>query len=168
MYILLIEDFVFNLYSCYKIVKLHRKINQGIFPAPVLKAKKEEIQMLVLTETLEFFVPLTYITAFLLSYYGRNSKLLGGIRNSYWQYEEVHNVPKLLLSVLQMFVIDIGSIVIGGLVLWKFCLVNVAYEYCTIIKTYWKIISIRVATETTKVSRTNFHDEVCLLQRDNF
>ena len=151
-YIILIEEFVFNLYSCYKIWKLHRKINQNAIPTVMLRAIEEEVQMLVLTESLEILVPLAYTITFLFAYYGPNAEILGNVRNNYWQYDEVHDVNKLLLSVFEMFVIDTGSIVIGGILLWKSCSINVVKEYCSTIKRYWKVISIRLAVETAKVS----------------
>ena len=151
-YVILIEEFVFNLYSCYKIWKLHRKINPNACQTIMLRVIEEEVQMLVLTEGLEILVPLVYTITFLFAYYGPNAEILGNVRNNYWQYDEVHDVNKLLLSVFEMFIIDAGSIVIGGLLLWKSCSINVVKEYCSTMKRYWKVISIRLAVETAKVS----------------
>ena len=107
--------------------------------------------MLVLCEILEVLVPLVYLSTFLIAYYGPNANILGNIRNEYWHYHAIDDVGRLMATVLQMFFIDLSSIVIGGLFLWKFCGINLINRCCKTIESYWKIISVKVASETAKV-----------------
>ena len=44
------------------------------------------IQILVIVESLEFLIPLTYLFCFIPAYLGPNSEILGNVKNSYWQY----------------------------------------------------------------------------------
>ena len=151
-YLILGVEFLINLYSCYKISKLHKTKVTVLHEIGKLKSKKEEeVQMLVVCEMMEILVPLVYLSTFVIAYYGPNANILGNIRNGYWQYIAVKDVEKLIANVFKMFLIDLCSILIGGIFLWKFCRVNLMLECCRTMDSYWKIISIYVGTETAKV-----------------
>ena len=145
-YLILFIDFMINLYSCKNILRLHRIIgqeNEGNL------AHKRYIQQhllkLILVETLEVLVPLAYVITVLIAYYGPNADILGNIGNSQWQYEAIPDIRKLVESLMLMFVIDICSAVIAGLLLWKLCCINVLRKACAAIKEYWAIIAVVVS-----------------------
>ena len=154
VYLILALEFLINLYCCYKIIKFHRKNGKVLSEIRKLESEKDqEIRMLVLCEIMEILVPLVYLSTFLIAYYGPNANILGNIRNEYWHYHAVEDVGKLVTTVLQMFLIDLCSILIGGIFLWKFCRINIFLQCCMTMESYWKIISAKIASETAKVKK---------------
>ena len=152
VYMILVGEFLINMHSCYIIIKLHKTKVGLLSEADELESKKDiEVQMLVLCEMMETLVPLVYLGTFLIAYYGPNATILGNIRNGYWQYTVVKDVNKLISSVIQMFFIDIGSLVIGSVILWKFCSINILLRCCKIMDSYWKIVSVYAGMEAAKV-----------------
>ena len=47
---------------------------------------------LVLSETLEFIMPLAYLSCFIVAYYGPNADVLGNVKNGYWHYKETTGI----------------------------------------------------------------------------
>lgn len=151
-YLILSVEFMINLHSCYKIFKLHSTKVTELSQIHQLESKKEEeVQMLVVCEMMEILVPLVYLSTFFIAYYGPNANILGNIRNEYWQFTAVKDVEKLIINVFKMFFIDLCSILIGGMFLWKLCGVNLLFECCRTMNSYWKIISVYVGQEAAKV-----------------
>ena len=152
VYMILVGEFLINMHSCNTIIRLHKTKVGLLSDVHELESQKEiEVQMLVLCEMMETLVPLVYLGTFLIAYYGPNATILGNIRNGYWQYTVVKDVDKLISSVIQMFFIDIGSLVIGSVILWKFCRINILLRCCKIMDSYWKIISAYAGMEAAKV-----------------
>ena len=88
------------------------------------KEKMEKVLLLVLIETMENLAPLVYAFTFVLSYYGPNGKLLGGV-SEFWSHKLVVDPAKdetiftFLQNLSKMFIIDLTSAILGGIVLWK-------------------------------------------------
>ena len=151
-YLLLIGDFALNIYNSYKIIKMHRiAINQVIPSEEKDKEKQETTLMLVTIESLEILVPIAYSVSFLIAYYGPNGEVLGNVYNDCWQYKKIENVGKYILLTFQMFFIDLGSAIVGGLLLWKYCAINMLSVGCTMIRNYWPMIALKFAHRMTMV-----------------
>ena len=146
LYSILGVEFTLNLFLCFKIIWIQKKMeiddSENLKQA---KAMERSIVRLTLNETIEVLVPLSYAITFVLAYYGPNATILGNVRNSYWNYEEVKDIRKLLLTSFEMFSIDLISAIISGVLLWKFCNINLFREFCKIMKSYWKLIAITLA-----------------------
>ena len=81
--ITLIEiDFIINNYFAVMTWRAKRNSEKSL---PKLK---KSVQMLVLSESLEIIIPLSYLLCFVAAYYGPNADILGNIKNGYWQYQE--------------------------------------------------------------------------------
>ena len=161
-YVLLIADFASNIYNSYKIIRIDRKITPQNFDNEKTKKERDkEVSMLVLIEIMEILVPLAYAITFVLAYYGPNSKILGNVQNDYWQFQEIRDVEQFLGSLSQMFVIDLMSAVLGGILLKKFCSINVLQEGCKIISVYWPVITLKF------VQRINMVSLISLASYDN-
>ena len=52
----------------------------------------EALKVLVLAETLEFIMPLGYMSCFIVAYFGPNANVLGNVKNGYWQYVETTGI----------------------------------------------------------------------------
>ena len=149
---ILVFDFLLNLLGCFKIVRINRQISQEDAILDGLQDKKnEEVTLLALTELTEILVPLSYITTFLIAFYGPNAYILGGIRNCYWTFIAIKDVYDVLSGTSLMFLFDSCFGLISGLILLKFVKLNMMKEYGKLLNEYWPIITIRLANVTTRV-----------------
>ena len=64
------------------------------------------LQELVISEMVEFMVPVFYLFVFIAAYYGPNAKIIGNIGNSYWQFNAVKDVGKTIEFISMFFFID--------------------------------------------------------------
>ena len=91
-------EFLLNLQLCFKIHQMHKKINEGTEHD---KSRENAIQTiihdLVTNETIEVVVPMAYFTTFTIAYYGPNSNLFMGVRNSYWGNKEIEDIGKIII-----------------------------------------------------------------------
>ena len=113
--------------------------------------KNEALAELILNETVEMMAPISFIGSYLLAFYGPNYQILGNVGCSYWTFEATKDLNDLLNTVLMMTLIDSGSAVISAFFLWKFCRINIFWEYCKFIKKYWMIMAISGAFSLNKV-----------------
>ena len=103
--LMMLCDFLINIYTALKILYVRRR-------NPNDKMEQAELlQTLVINETVEIMVPLTYLLCFLLAYYGPNAELIGDIANSYWQYSAVEDVGGTIFIVSIFFFVDLLSLV---------------------------------------------------------
>jgi hypothetical protein len=144
-YTILISEFLINMYLCLKIILLHHKGKES-------KLGKEILNKLVLKETIEFMVPLTYIGTFLMAYYGPNGSLIGSIRNSFWHYKEVTDVEKLIWHTSLFCIIDGLSAIIASILLWTVCKIDFYLEYCKMINKFWWITALILVAHLHTVS----------------
>ena len=120
--------------------------------------KNEEKQVkailnLIINESLEFLMPIAYVICLLMAYYGPNAKILGNIKNSYWQYIEIEDLEKTLLWIGMMFTVDIASAVISFAVLWIRCKINIIKMYLQVQNEIWFIMAIQQGYLISEVSR---------------
>ena len=78
----------------------------------------DTVNVLVMTEVLEFVIPLGYLACFLATYYGQNAEILGNIRNSYWQNQGVEDINNTIENVLLLAFIDVVSLLVSATILW--------------------------------------------------
>ena len=77
-----------------------------------------EINVLVLTEVLEFVCPIAYLACFVACYYGPNAEILGNVKNGYWQYQGVEDIDAAITNLYILIFIDLLSLIIPAVVLW--------------------------------------------------
>ena len=56
------------------------------------RACGDVLKVLVLCETLEVVMPLGYLACFVAAFYGPNARVLGNVKNGYWQYVETTGI----------------------------------------------------------------------------
>ena len=153
MYSMLFVGFLFHLRACYKIVQKHNKVTyDNVTFEQERKDMQKDVQDLVLSESLEVFTPIAYSIAVIIAYIGPNATILGNIRNSYWHYEAMTSLEPFLSEEFQMVAIDLGVGVISGLILWKYCSINIVRQFCNLLKAYWAMICIMMASQLSFVS----------------
>ena len=159
-YSILGVDFLLNFLGCINIIRIHRRIDPEHSNSKNLEAqKRNEVTILALTEIVEILVPMLYLSTFMIAYYGPNALILGGIKNSYWNFEAVEDLESLIKGNGLIFVFDIIFGIVSGVILWKFAKLNMIQEYCIALKKFWPIITLRLAANTAKVMYLEFHIE---------
>ena len=139
-------DFVLHLYLCINVIRLNSSAG-----SMENDKKVETPRGLVLSETIEMLVPLTYCSSLLIAYYGPNAEIFGNIQNSYWHYKKIDNVWKTLSKISVFLVSDILSVSVSGVLLWKFCKINLIKSYCNMMNEHWLLMSIVLANSLAHV-----------------
>ena len=87
---------------------------------------KREIEWLILTERIETIIPMAYLALMLMAYYGPNAEILGSVKLTIWHYRSsITDISEFVKNLGLLLVIDGSSLVINGILLWKFCNTNV-------------------------------------------
>ena len=146
--VIIATDFFINLFRCLRIVYLKNKDESR----ENIEKQIEILQVLVISETNEFIAPLCYILCFMTAYFGPNSSLIGNIGNSYWQYSSVKNVAESIKFVVIFMFVDLGSLVVGSVMLWKKCRINLYRAFSALQKEFTGVFAASLAIAFNAVS----------------
>ena len=86
---------------------------------------KQVITTLIINEAMEVLVPLLFMMAFSIAYYGPNAANLGKIGIDYWKYEKVNDILDYSKGAIQMASFECLVIVLTFLVLWKLTKIDI-------------------------------------------
>ena len=138
-------DFLINIYICLKIIYINkRRPNQE-------EKQAKLIQELVINEIVEFMVPMACLVSFAVAYYGPNAELIGGVGNGYWQYSPIENINRAIKNMFMFFLVDLGSLIVSGLLLWICCRININRAYATIQKEFGVLFTVQMASTLNAV-----------------
>ena len=142
-YVMLGINFVINLQLCYKGIKLGRKTISLNHDEQVNQSLKRGVIMeLVLNETIEVLVPIAFIASYTIVFYGPNHDVMGNVGCDYWTFQKVEDLNAFLMPVLLMTLFDCSSGLVSGVLLWKYCRINIIREYCSAIQRYWVLLGL--------------------------
>lgn len=144
--VLYLIDALLNLYSCYNIVKLHRK-NEDVSKVML------SVQALIIKEILQILIPLSYSLILCLSYYGPNAEMIGNMKNEYWQFHKIEDISSPLKKIAILVIVDWMLLFFSALILWKCCKILLINEYARIMEIYWKPITFYISTTLLMVSK---------------
>jgi hypothetical protein len=147
-YVILGMDFVYNIATALRIIWLRKK-------RPEQHGIIDLLQELVIVELVEFMVPLTYLLCFVAAYYGPNSELIGGMKNSYWQYKAIEDVDRAIKNISLFFFIDFLSGIVCCAIIWVSCRISLLKVYIALLKefgTYFLVTFVYVlSTVSNKI-----------------
>lgn len=144
--LLLAEDFMINVYVALRVIWMKKR-------NPINEEKQiEMLQDLIISEIVEFVVPLSYLLCFSVAYFGPNANLLGNVGNSYWQYNAVEDVAHTIGNIFMFFMIDMCSLVVCSCLLWIFCRINLYRVYIVVQKEFGNIFLVILSHIFTTVS----------------
>ena len=109
---------------------------------------KEE---LILTERIETIVPLTYMICFAIAYYGPNAEILGNVKLDLWHFKPVLNFGNYMRSVFILFIVDVMSLVMNGIILRTTCNINIFKIFQSIQSEFWLIMAVQQAWSLAQV-----------------
>ena len=136
--IILATDFLLYLSQAIRLIRLKKK--------DPLNAEKQIdlLQGLVLSQMIEFVVPLVYVLVFCSAYFGPNSHLIGNVKNSYFQYNKVDNVVESMKSIGIFLLVDIFSLISNTVILRIFANISLFKALCVYVKEYGFIFTINL------------------------
>ena len=101
--------------------------------------------MLVLGER-KSIIPVTYILIVLMAYYGPNANILGNIQLTIWHYQSpIVEIEDLVYNVGLLFLVDLSSFVVNGILLRYFCGINLMKTLKTLQQEFWLPFAIAEA-----------------------
>ena len=75
-------------------------------------------------EIVESAVPLSFFACFLVSYYGPNATLIGGVKSEFFHYTPVTNIERFIQNLFLFIAVDFIIVVTSGIFVWVFYKVN--------------------------------------------
>ena len=152
-YVLLGLNFVIDMQLCFKAIRLHRKVSEDNTNTKAIQQIKTEILTdLVLNEVAEVIVPIGFIGTFVMAYYGPNNDLICNAGCTLWHHKKIENLLTFLMPVAEMALIDSGSVILAGFLLFQLCRINLWRIYCETIRKYWILFAFQGATMISTVS----------------
>jgi hypothetical protein len=156
--LLLGVDFVLSLLLYVSLQKNHNKLI-GIVPAMVPEAaynvNKEENKILgqfVLYKSTELIVPITFILAYLMAYYGPNNGIIGTVGCEYWHFRKLTDLSKFVSMKLTMFSVILMTLLLACIIVWAISRKNVYGIFCTFMKKFWYIVMLKAVCNLNCVS----------------
>ena len=149
-WVILAIDFTINLYLELKIVwtKYRKGFNEENTPEMV-----DLFTELVINQSVEIAVPLTYFVCFMTAYFGPNAEMLGTVRSTYW-----HHVP---VSDLYLFCENLGLFLIADVVSLSFsyvlfrgvCGISILRAFANMQREFWFLMAVNTAYTVNMVSK---------------
>ena len=98
-------------------------------------------------------VPLTYIAIMAMAYFGPNAEIMGSVKLQIWHHENIiEDFGAFAKNILILFAVDFLSFIINGLLIWKFCKINLLKVLLSIQKRYWTFMVFIEASLLNEVS----------------
>lgn len=147
VYGILIVGLLLHLKECYQIIKLHRKVEEGLNDPENHNEelnRKSKVEGLVVSEFLEAMLPMIFVIAFTMAYYGPNSTLMKNVGNNYFGGSVIENLKNFYLIMLMMFSIDLFAMLLSGTSIYYFCKINLFEEFCEMMKSYWMVLLVKL------------------------
>ena len=141
-FILIGINFVINLTLCFKVIRLNN--NVSLVEVDIKRKnlhKKQVIGELWLNEIVEIIVPIAFIGSYASAYFGPNKDVIGDVGCNIWQYKRVKDIQSFFIPVVQMAMIDSGSLILAAIILWHFCRINILQELGPIVRKYWYYVA---------------------------
>ena len=123
-------DVLVNLMYTWKAIKEYKRVaTMELDLARNQDMSDELLTTLIINETMELVVPLIYMAAFAVAYYGPNAANLGNVGASYWHFEQIDDIWAYFIGALQMALADFLQSVASFLLVWKFTKIKVMKKY---------------------------------------
>ena len=145
----MIIDLLLHLKLTYRTIKDFRTFN-----SERRNGNDTNMNKLIIAELIEGFTPIIYGACIALAYYGPNSYIISNIGNNYWS-EKIDNLGPLFLTMSILFVVDLFSVIINSIWLWKVLNVSILLEFRRVLGKYWFFMATKLAFNMATYFATN-------------
>ena len=146
-YAVLAIDMLINLICCFTIMWCNQNVS--------VKNRKRQVKAtlnLIINESVEFIMPITYGIVLLLAYFGPNGEILGNIKSNLWHYTSIENIGDTLTWIAIMFSVDFLSLIASITLLKCFCKMDIVRMYLQVQDQMGHILVIVTGYMVTEVS----------------
>ena len=136
-YSILATDVLINLLNCFAILWCNCHDTK--------KNRERQVtymMSLIVNEAVEILMPIAYVICLSMAYFGPNAEILGGIKNSNWQYSAIEDFNNTIKWMVILFSVDIASLLVSVIVLGWYCKLNVLKMYLQLQDEIWYIMAI--------------------------
>ena len=88
----------------------------------------------------------TYVMLIIMAYFGPNAEILGNVKLKIWQFQRpIPDIYACILKVSLLMAVDLLTLVINGLLIWKICCINIFHILKNLQKEYWMYFAVAEA-----------------------
>ena len=142
VYGLLTVEVALHMIESGQIIRLDARVEGDDEFRTVIAERKKRVQSLAMVEFTEAMLPLVFVIAFTMAYYGPNSSLMIDIGSDYIGGKAIDNVKPVYIDMFLMLGFDVFSMIISWLSLKYFCQINLFQEFCNMMKKHWLIFVV--------------------------
>ena len=118
--------------------------------------RADDVTVLILSER-ETINTLTYLLVVIMAFFGPNAEIMGNIKLSIWQFQQpILDITSYATNVIVLLGVELFSLVINGILLWKTCGINILGSLRVLQQKYWLLFAITEAYILLEVS-SKFH-----------
>ena len=133
-------DFAANLFLVFQIIRSYRKQGPADSDNDEEKTKRHNMSVdLILGEGIECVIPILFMGAFCVAYYGPNYDKLGNVGFDYFQYVKITDLLDFFTGAIYMTSLDVLCSTISMTLLWFMCEINLPKKCVGVLKRYGKI-----------------------------
>ena len=140
----MIIDMLLHLKLTYRTIKDFQTFNSERRNENDTNHNNMNMNKLIIAELIEGFTPIIYGMCIALAYYGPNSNIISNVGNDYWS-EKIDNIGPLFLTMSILFAVDLFSVAINTIWLWKVMNVDMLLEFCRVLDKYWFFMAVKLS-----------------------
>ena len=97
---------------------------------------------------------LSYLLLIVMAFFGPNAELLGNIKLQIWQFQRpILDIDAYILRVSLLMVVDLLSLAVNGILIWKICQVSIFKVFKKLQKSFWYLFAVAEAYVIIEVSK---------------
>ena len=88
----------------------------------------------------------TYVMLIIMAYFGPNAEVLGNVKLKIWQFQRpISDIYSCILKVSLLMAVDLLTLVINGILIWKICSISILQILKRLQKEYWVYFAVAEA-----------------------
>lgn len=100
---------------------------------------------------------LSYLLLIIMAFFGPNAELLGNIKLQIWQFQQpILDIDAYILRVSLLMLVDLLSLAINGIMIWRICRVNIFRVFKKLQKSFWYLFAVAEAYVILEVSKKQY------------
>ena len=167
-WVILAIDFSINVYLELKIV--YTKYRKG-FNDDNMGEMVDLFTELVINQSVELAVPLTYFVCFMIAYYGPNGEMFGSVKSTYWHHVPVSDLYLFCENLGLFLIADIVSLTLAYILFRFVCGINTLRAFANMQKEFWFLMAVNTAYTINMVrycfQKINFYTRFSPPDTDN-
>ena len=149
VYCILCVELLLHMRTCYQIIRMSKRIEQepnNAEKANINEESRSTLLDLVISELIETMIPLILGLGYASAYYGPNANLIRNVGTNLFGAKIMKDIQYFYIVMLELFAIDLVTMMLTTICLYRFCRINVFQEFCKSLKKYWWMMMLQLCT----------------------